>query len=121
MAVCYSSLRKRRQAHTLGLGRLGSVPALPLARLSFSASLSLYFPKYEIEWLNIVIFKSKGNSVTYCQNRDTSEYEKLLVIIPGWDFPGGSVVKNLTGNTGDTRDTGSVPGLGRFPGGVNGN
>ena len=28
-------------------------------------------------------------------------------------FPGYSVVKNLPGNTGDT---GSIPGLGRFPG-----
>ena len=27
------------------------------------------------------------------------------------------VVKNLTVNAGDIRDTGSVPGLGRFPGG----
>ena len=33
-------------------------------------------------------------------------------------FPGGSVVKNLTANTGDT---GSVPGLRRSPGEGNGN
>ena len=31
------------------------------------------------------------------------------------------VVKNLPANTGDKRDTGSVPGLGRFPGGGHGN
>ena len=31
-------------------------------------------------------------------------------------FPGGSVVKNLPANTGDTRDMGSIPGLGRSPG-----
>ena len=31
------------------------------------------------------------------------------------------VVKNLPANAGDTRDTGSVPGLGRSPGGGNGN
>ena len=31
------------------------------------------------------------------------------------------MVKNLTGNAGDTGDAGSVPGLGRFPGGVSGN
>ena len=43
VAVCYSSLRKRKQTHTLELDHLGSVPARPLARLSFSASLSLYF------------------------------------------------------------------------------
>ena len=33
-------------------------------------------------------------------------------------FPGGSVVKNLPANAGDI---GSSPGLGRFPGGGNGN
>ena len=31
------------------------------------------------------------------------------------------VVKNLPANAGDTRDTGSIPGLGRSPGGGNGN
>ena len=31
------------------------------------------------------------------------------------------VVKNLPANVGDTRDTGSIPGSGRFPGGGNGN
>ena len=36
-------------------------------------------------------------------------------------FPGGSVVKNPPGNAGDARDLGSFPGLGRFPGGGNGN
>ena len=33
-------------------------------------------------------------------------------------FPGGSVVKNLSANTGDA---GSIPGLGRFPVEGNGN
>ena len=36
-------------------------------------------------------------------------------------FPGGSVVKNLPANAGDAGDMGSVPGLGRSPGGGNGN
>ena len=36
-------------------------------------------------------------------------------------FPGGSVVKNPPGNAGDARDLGLFPGLGRFPGGGNGN
>ena len=31
------------------------------------------------------------------------------------------VVKNLPANTGDVRDTGSIPGSGRSPGGGNGN
>ena len=34
---------------------------------------------------------------------------------------GGSVVKNLSANARDAGDTGSTPGLGRFPGGGNGN
>ena len=35
-----------------------------------------------------------------------------------YDFPGGSVVKNLPANVGDT---GSIPGSGRSPGGGNDN
>ena len=35
-------------------------------------------------------------------------------------YTGGSVVKNLSANAGDTGDMGSIPGLGRFPGGGNG-
>ena len=31
------------------------------------------------------------------------------------------VVKNLPANAGDVRDVGSIPGLGRFPGGGHGN
>ena len=38
-----------------------------------------------------------------------------------WGFPGGTVVKNLPANAGDVRDTGSIPGLGRSPGGEHGN
>ena len=36
-------------------------------------------------------------------------------------FPGDSVVKNLPAIAGDTRDVGLIPGLGRSPGGRNGN
>ena len=36
-------------------------------------------------------------------------------------FPGGSVVKNLPGNTGDSEGMTLIPGSGRFPGGGNGN
>ena len=35
--------------------------------------------------------------------------------------PDGSVVKNLPDNAGDSRDMGSIPGSGRFPGEGNGN
>ena len=44
---------------------------------------------------------------------------KLLCF--AWASPGGSVVKNLPANAGDPGDTGSIPGLGRSPGGGNGN
>ena len=37
------------------------------------------------------------------------------------DFPGGTVVKNSLANAGDTRDSGSIPGLGRSPGVGKGN
>ena len=36
-------------------------------------------------------------------------------------FPGGTVVKNLPANAGDSRDAGSTSGLGRSPGAGNGN
>ena len=36
-------------------------------------------------------------------------------------FPGGSVIKNLLVNVGDSGDTCSIPGLGRSPGGGSGN
>ena len=36
-------------------------------------------------------------------------------------FPGGLVVKNPPANTGELRDTGLIPGLGRSPGGRHGN
>ena len=33
-------------------------------------------------------------------------------------FPGGSEVKNLPADVGDSKDAGLIPGLGRSPGGV---
>ena len=36
-------------------------------------------------------------------------------------FPGGTVVKNPPANAGDARHMGSIPGVGRSPGGRNGN
>ena len=36
-------------------------------------------------------------------------------------FPGGSVVKNLPVDAGDSGDAGSIPGSGRSPGGGSGN
>ena len=39
----------------------------------------------------------------------------LCLHINCWGFPGGSVVKNLLANAGDSRDTGSIPEWGRSP------
>ena len=38
-----------------------------------------------------------------------------------WGFPGGTVGKNPPANAGDARDVGSMPELGRSPGGGNSN
>ena len=43
------------------------------------------------------------------------------VYIVSMGFPGGSGVKNLPANAGDTRDAASIPGSGRSPGEGNGN
>ena len=42
-------------------------------------------------------------------------------MIPCLGFPGGSVVKNPPANAGDAGDSVSISGLGRAPGGGNGN
>ena len=39
---------------------------------------------------------------------------------PGQDFQVALLVKNLPANAGAIRDVGSIPGLGRFPGGGHG-
>ena len=38
-----------------------------------------------------------------------------------WGFPSGAVVNSLPDYAGGTRDSGSIPGLGRSPGEGNGN
>ena len=41
--------------------------------------------------------------------------------MPSKDFPVDTVVKNLPAKAGGLRDSGSIPGSGRFPGEENGN
>ena len=50
----------------------------------------------------------------------TNEWILILILLSNgaWGFPGGSMVKNLPANAGDS---GSIPGLGRSPGEGNGN
>ena len=47
--------------------------------------------------------------------------DKNDLVVSHDGFPGGSVVKNPPANAGDTRDVGSIPELGRSPGGGQGN
>ena len=52
--------------------------------------------------------------------------KNLVVVIGGehsifWNFPGGSEIKNLLSNPGDTGDASVIPGSGRSHGGENGN
>ena len=44
-----------------------------------------------------------------------------LILAVRLGFPGGSVLKNLPASAGDAGDLGSIPGLGRSPGGGHGN
>ena len=45
----------------------------------------------------------------------------IVRLINEWGSPGVSVVKNLPTNAGDSGEASSIPGLGRSPGGGNGN
>ena len=45
----------------------------------------------------------------------------IILVMLTWGSPDGAVVKNLPANARDTRDMGSIPGLGRSPGVGNGN
>jgi len=54
-------------------------------------------------------------------SHSSTKYLLSVPYMPGMGFPGGTVVKNLPANAGCTRDAGSIPGLGRSPGGGNGN
>ena len=48
----------------------------------------------------------------------TEPVSSLLFMVMVLAVPGGSVVKNLSASA---KDSGLIPGLGRFPGGGNGN
>ena len=54
-------------------------------------------------------------------HQDTSHVGRGAHPTPGWASQVALVVKNLPPNAGDIRDIGSIPGLGRSPGGAHGN
>jgi len=66
---------------------------------------------------DVVPRKTNMNKIQFLYAKhNTSKIREKQVL--NWSFPGGSVVKNPPA---DARDMGSVPGVGRSPGGGNGN
>ena len=64
---------------------------------------------------NGVVWGRRGLTFWWAESLD------LIILISIGDFLGGSVVKNLPANTGDTGDSSSIFGSGRSPGGEQGN
>ena len=62
-----------------------------------------------------------GRKATLLSGSDTVLYpNQSHIYVQTWmlrGFPGGAVVKNPPANAEDARDVGSIPGLGRSPGG----
>ena len=117
-----------------------------IGKASFLYAQLLYFPSM-ISYLAYV-FKNILNVLSFCSDFNFSQktpvYLEFVVICERAPispqsiimfcetanicsvkfkngFPGGSEVKNLPANAGDTGDTGLTPGLGRSPGKGNGN
>ena len=79
---------------------------LTLASALFHVSLSCQHPDF-VAWCSFA--SSVGNLVI------------LRKLSFPWGFPGGTVIKNLPANAGDTGDASLIPVLGRSPGVGNGN
>ena len=73
--------------------------------------------------MKIVSVGKKSETVSTDQCIDTFDMEKRYehLLRHFGEFPGDSGKKNLPANAGDMGDADSVPGLGRSPGGGNGN
>ena len=70
----------------------------------------------------LLLFQSKGDTAgSYSQNCASQPGEDLVRSFIVIGFPDRSAGKESACNAGDTRDSGSIPGLGRSPGGGNGN
>ena len=83
-----------------------------------SSSSTLSFRKFFLITKNSHQALGKESTLSYVLIQQT--FIKHL-LGTRWGFPGGVVVKNPTANSGDARDTGSIPGSGRSPGLGNGN
>ena len=70
--------------------------------------------------------RENSNKIRYIRGKMKTDTTEICSIIRDYyeqlqGFPGGSVVKNPTADAGVLGDTDSIPGLGRYPGGGNGN
>ena len=80
-----------------------------------------------ISWLqspSAVILEAqnlKADTVSTVSPSISHEVRLRRGLMLAWDFPRGSVVKNPSANAGNARYMDLIPGLGRSPGGGNGN
>ena len=110
----------------MGMGRKKYKGTNPCVKLSVKKQRSEFKPQLEGPWtsdfcLNVlnenivqpfrsVVLKLIRTIWMVCYNRFAGSHLSI-------GFPGDTVVKNLPVNAGDGRDTSSIPGLGRSPGG----
>ena len=96
----------------------------------FSSTLYYTWPRRAKCIVSLVSLRNKNEgstlSLSYWWGQSACVEGRLYNSTPcenfsGEAFPHCSTVKNLTCNAGDAGDMGSTPGLGRFPGGGNGN
>ena len=73
---------------------------------------------YDVTQTNTDGFHWNSLGCRYTRNSSHVVLMEIYTFVAG--FPRGTVVKNLPANTGDARDVGSIPGLGRSRGEGNG-
>ena len=74
------------------------------------------------DWLSVIYKANLGHCLFLQIKLYWNISAGFVYVLLLWQaFPGGWVVKESTGNAGATRDTGSIPGSGRSPGGGHGN
>ena len=94
------------------MSRSKSIPILKLlisiAKLPYKKIVPIYTPR---------------SSLQICTDVCLSHLSGCVGCVPSWGCVGGTMVKSLPADAGDSRDTdtGSIPGSGRSPGGGHGN
>ena len=76
---------------------------------------ALWSPRHSSRWIPEGLGAQAFASSLPLPNKGTMSQDWKSSLSLG--FPGGSVIKNLPANAGDTGDMGLIPGSGRSPGG----